>query len=335
MQSVTRSRTRARPAGTRRTDRGERRVDLAWAVSGIAALVVAAGAVTTVASHRYDTDVYTADLSDAGALRVGDQVRLAGIVVGSVKSLVLADDHVVMRFAVERGVFLGAQTTLDIRMSSIVGGHYVALSPAGAQPLGAAAIPADHVTLPYSLPDAFADAITPLRQVDGATLRANFTALDTALDQSPDSVRRVLDATDSIVSILQQQNAEISRSLSFTDEYLAALAQNKSVVGRLIAKFRLLETIIENNGDAVGTAMHNLGLAASQLAPVARAWNTDAAPIADTLKQAIDDLGQLAAHLGTLLDSTRTVEDRLTTLIGPDPADGAVAPCLPTPGKAC
>jgi phospholipid/cholesterol/gamma-HCH transport system substrate-binding protein len=249
-----------------------------------------------------------------------------------------------MRFTLDRTVFLGAQTTLDVRMLTIVGGHYVAVLPVGATPLGDTPIPADRVTLPYSLPQAFGDAIVPVRDIDGATLRANFGALSSAIDGSPDSFRRILDATDSVVDILGRQNAEVSRTLQFTDEYLTALARNKSVLGRLVDKFRLLETTIEDNKLTVGTSMNNLAQVASQLAPLARAWNTTMKPIDQSLRESIDGLGQLGKKLGTLLDSVRDLGNRLQGLITPagtvavdrsSATISAPALCIPVPGRKC
>jgi phospholipid/cholesterol/gamma-HCH transport system substrate-binding protein len=326
------------------TESAQRRTDLRWGIIGIVALLVFAATAGVLSTVHFGKRTYTAELTDAGALRVGDEVRLAGITVGAVKSLELEPDHIAMTFTVDRKVFIGAQTTLDVRMLTIVCGHYVAVRPAGTSPLGNTPIPTDHVILPYSLPQAFQDAIVPVREIDGATLRANFGALTTAIDGSPESFRRILDATDSIVDILGRQNSEVSRTLQFTDEYLAALAQNKLVVGKLIDKFRLLETTIEDNKLTVGDSMQNLALVASQLAPLAREWNTTMKPMSQSLRDAIDGLDGLGAKLGALLESVRDLGNRLQALVTPDgtvaidqSAATITAPalCIPVPGRTC
>ncbi|WP_405166487.1 MlaD family protein [Nocardia sp. NBC_01499] len=125
-----------------------------WGFAGLLGVVVVAAAFGLVYVADGDAATYTAQLSDAGATRVGDEVRVAGMTVGTVKSLSLLADRVEMTLTVDNDVFVGAQSTIDIRMLTIVGGHYVALHPAGTRPLGSAKIPSDHVTLPYNLPGA-------------------------------------------------------------------------------------------------------------------------------------------------------------------------------------
>uniref|UniRef100_UPI0024564788 MlaD family protein n=1 Tax=Nocardia neocaledoniensis TaxID=236511 RepID=UPI0024564788 len=100
--------------------------------------IIGAGIVYVVPLGKH---TYTAELSEAQSVREGDDVRLAGISVGSVTSLELKPDKVLMEFTVDREVFVGDQTSLDIRMLTVVGGHYVALYPAGGRPQGGAPHP--------------------------------------------------------------------------------------------------------------------------------------------------------------------------------------------------
>lgn len=309
----------------------------------LASVLVLAAALVWVDRVDFGARTYTAHMSDAGSIRVGDEVRLAGIGVGTVKSLAARKGEVEMRFTVEGDVFVGAQTTLDVRMLTIVGGHYVALIPGGSAPLGAAVIPADRVVLPYSLPKVFQEAIRPIQQVDGDTLRRNVAALNSSITRSPEAVGSTLTAIESVVDIMNQQNAEISRSLSLADEYLTALNGSKQVLITLISTLRTLETIVENHTLEIHEALIVLARVLDRLVPLGQAWETTLRPMAQPLADAIQQLDRIGEKMRDLLESLHTLESRLSQIASPDglAIDHSTTTyqgpgiCVPVPGRVC
>ncbi|MGY2089142.1 MlaD family protein [Nocardia gipuzkoensis] len=325
------------------TDAARQRGDVRWGVVALASVLVLAAALAWVDRVDFGARTYTARMSDAGSIRVGDEIRLAGIRVGTVKSLMARNGQVEMRFTVEGDVFVGAQTTLDVRMLTILGGHYVALTPGGGAPLGAAVIPADRVALPYSLPKVFQEAIRPVKEVDGGTLRRNVAALNSSISQSPEAVGSTLTAMESVVDIMNQQNAEISRSLSLADEYLTALNGSKQVLITLIGTLRTLETIVENHGLEIHEALTVLARVLDRLAPLGQAWQTTLKPMALPLADAVQQLDRIGEKMRDLLDSLRTLESRLTQIASPDglaidhstTTYQSAGICVPVPGRVC
>lgn len=321
----------------------QRRTDLRWGIAGIAAVVVLAATFAVVYTVQRGVHTYTAELTDASALRVGDEVRVAGLTVGKVTELSLRPDRVRLRFTIDNDVFLGAQTTLGVRMLTIVGGHYLAVTPAGDQPLGATVIPADRVVLPYSLPQVFQDAVRPIREIDGDVLRRNLAALQSSITNSPDGFRRMLDAVGSIVGILDTQNSDVSRTLALAGQYSTALADNKAVVGRLLHSIGLLEVLVENNKLTVGEQLRNLADVLSDVTPLATAWNTTLQPLAQQLSSSLPALDQLGTELGALLDAVRGFGQRLQPLVTADgitiDSSGQIlepdAVCVPVAGRSC
>ena len=341
---MTKPTKRSRKGGPARDDATRIRRDIRWGTIGLVALVVIATGVAVASTLQTGVNTYTAYLTDSAALRAGDDVRVAGVPSGTVKSLDLESDRVRMQFTVDRKVFVGDQTTLSVRMLTIVGGHYLAVLPAGTEALGSTPIPADRVVLPYSLPRLFQDAVQPVEELDGDVLRQNFGALTQAIEGSPDGFRRMTTAVDTIVGILDRQNAQVSQALAFSDEYLSALAANKAVVGKFIDRIRILETLVENNKLMVAESLANLAQVLSQVAPLARAWNTTLKDPAQPLSDSITKLDELAGKLGALLDSLKVFGTRLDTLVAADgtltidrSGQSITAPplCIPVPGRTC
>ncbi|WP_330179656.1 MlaD family protein [Nocardia sp. NBC_01503] len=306
----------------RRTDRREPRDDIRWGLAGLAAvvlLVIAIGAVYVTGTTPEHT--YRADLAQAGSIRTGDDVRVAGIPVGKVKSLTLLADRVRMEFTVDAETFVGDQSTLDVRMLTVVGGYYLSLSPAGTQALGDTVIPQQRVTLPYSLTRAFQDAVEPVAKIDGDMLRQDMAAVSQSISGSPDSVHAALNAAGTLVGILDKQNADISRTMSMTDEYLSALNANSDVLARLLNTFGTLEELIRHNKLVVSQALRDLAAVATDFTPLGRAWDAGLKDRARSLTDANPILTELGDRLGTLLDSLRGLEQKLLPLL---PAGGGV-----------
>ncbi|WP_084534531.1 MlaD family protein [Nocardia yamanashiensis] len=324
-------------------DAARARADRRWGLAGLAGVVVLAAGFGVVYASDFDVRTQTAYLTDAGSVRVGDPVRIAGVTVGEVKSLAAQGNRVEMRFTVAEDVFLGAQTTLAVRMLTIVGGHYLAVVPAGTEPLGGNPIPADRVVLPYSLPKVFQEAIRPVSEIDGTVLRQNVAALESAVSENPHAIGTTLTAVGTIVDIMNRQNADISRSLQLADEYVDALNGGKQVLITLIQSFRILETLVENHTFEVNQAMTVLARTLDRAAPLAQAWDTTLRPMAVPLADSLPKLDEIGTKLQALLDSLRGIGAQLQPLIS---AQGlsldqsattitGAAICVPVPGRVC
>nr|WP_232541492.1 MlaD family protein [Nocardia bovistercoris] len=297
---------------------------------------------------------YTADLTEAQSVRVGDDVRLAGISVGRVEGLDLHPDKVRMRFSVRDDVFLGAQTSLDIRMLTVVGGHYVAIVPAGAEPLGDRAIPADRVRLPYSLMQTFQDAERPVREIDGDTVRRNLAALATSLEQSPDGLRQILNGVEQFVDVLDRQRSDVSKAIAFADEYLNSIDAARGALRKLVDKVNLLENLLIDHRAELREAVSALRRVVNRVAALQPAWEGTLEPMARQLSAAAAELLALGDRLEPLLGQVRELGTTLRAMMlpdgtvevdhsgatvdappGADPLAMSAPVCVPVPGRGC
>ncbi|AHH19564.1 Mce family protein MceC [Nocardia nova SH22a] len=325
------------------TGRDERGTQIRWGIAGIVVVIVlvaAVGVINVIGTSPERT--YSADIAEAGSIRTGDDVRVAGVPVGKVKSLELLPDRVRMTFTVRDGVAVGDQTTLAVRMLTLVGGYYLAVQPAGSTPLGHKVIPAQRVILPYNLTQAFQDAVDPVRRTDADVIRQDVAALSASIDKSPDAVRNAVRALGDIVAIMDKQNADVSQTLSLADEYLTALNRNSDTVATLMRTFGTLENIVADNREQLSWALHGLARLVQELVPIGRIWDDSLRERAKPLVDGIPKLQELGDRMGTLLDSLRTFEQRLTPLVQPgggltvdQSAATAADVCVPVPGGGC
>ncbi len=319
------------------------RRELRWGLGGALAVVTLLAAGTVLYVAPVGRAEYTAELTESGAIRPGDDVRIAGIPVGSVTSLVLRDDRVRMTFTVDDAVRLGDKTTLAVRMLTVAGGHYLAVSPAGTEPLGSTPIPADRVRLPYSLGQAFQDAARPIAQVDGDTVRKNFAALQQSLDRSPDGLRQLGTSIDAVVDILDRQNQDVSQALSIAGEYLTSINATSQLYGRLNAELSLVETLLLDKKSEIAVSIQLLDNVFSRIAALEPAYANTLKPMAAELARALPELRSLGDRFDGLIGSLRDTIARLGELSGPDglAIDHSTAAvrtggvCVPVPGRTC
>ncbi len=286
---------------------------------------------------------YTADLTEAQSIKVGDQVRVAGIPAGTVTDLVLHRDRVTMTFRVDDDIALGDQTSLEIRMLTAVGGHYLAVFPAGERPLGDKTIPADRVKLPYSLVRTLQDAAQPLAAVDGNTLRETVIAAGESIERNPDALRKIGVAMESFVDILHTQNADISRALTVADEYLTTVDTSKSLLGTFVRKLGQLETKGLAKRAEILETLAVVSELLARLAAIEPASRTVLEPLGDKLMEAIPELERLGTRLDEVNRGLHETIARLQATIGPagitvDESGTTItdtAVCVPIPGRGC
>ncbi|MEV6279507.1 MlaD family protein [Nocardia sp. NPDC051832] len=282
---------------------------------------------------------YTAELAEAQSIREGAQVRVAGITVGSVAELELLPDRVRMRFTVDREVFLGAETSLEIRMLTAVGGHYLAVFPAGAEPLGKKTIPPDRVRLPYSLVQTLQDAAAPISEVDGETLRNNLAALQESIQHSPDALRQMGTATQSFVTILQRQNQDVSRALTVMDEYLGAIDVNKSLLGTFVRELGILMIIGLNKRSEIEVSLTITAQLLSRIAALEPSYQDILKPMTSKLRELLPQLAHLSQQLDVALPAWRELRERLVAATTSEEGlvidHSMVNVCVPVPGRGC
>ncbi|WP_084529433.1 MlaD family protein [Nocardia crassostreae] len=332
-----------RAAHVDRHEAAASRRQLRLGLLGVASAVVVLAAVGIVYALPIGKDTFTAELSEAQSIKAGDQVRVSGVTVGSVTSLELGEDRVRMTFTVDHDVFLGDQISMEIRMLTVVGGHYLALFPAGDKPLGDKTIPAERVRLPYSLIRTMQAAAAPVAQVDADVLRRNIAALQQSLSENPDALRRIGTAMETWVGTLNRQNSEISQALTVMDEYLTTINENKSLLGTFVRQVGLLETEGLNKKAEITAAMEIAGELLSRIAAIEPSYRTVLEPLAVKIQEAVPPMEELGRRLDAALNAMGDIRDRLQHAIGPDgPAVDHSATtltgtdvCVPVPGRGC
>ncbi|MBM7508857.1 phospholipid/cholesterol/gamma-HCH transport system substrate-binding protein [Nocardioides salarius] len=193
-------------------------------------------------------DTYYAEFSEAGGLQPDDEVRIAGVRVGQVKSIELADGVVRVAFQVKTDSGFGPDSRADIKVKTLLGSMYVSVDPAGSGQLEeGATIPVERTSSPFDVVEAFEGLADTAGEIDTDQLARSLTTLADLTRNTPEEFRAALDGVSRLSTNIAAKNEEIgslltnlervSTVLDDRDDDLVDLMQDADVLfGALVAR---------------------------------------------------------------------------------------------------
>jgi len=127
---------------------------------------------------------YHALFADAAGLKAGDDVRIAGVKVGKVSSVDLDGAAVRVGLKISTSATIGVDTRADIKIKTLLGQKYVALTPVGAGSLKGD-IPIARTTTPLDVTAAFIGLGEREGAIDTHQLAQAFDTLAAAFKDTP------------------------------------------------------------------------------------------------------------------------------------------------------
>lgn len=166
---------------------------------------------------------HTAAFKEAAGLKADEEVRIAGVKVGKVTDLELDGDHVKVTFRVDDGVRLGDRTEAGIKIKTVLGAHYLALTPRGKGELGRH-IPIERTHVPFEVVPAISELSRRVGAINVEQVARAFDVLSETFKNSPDEVRASLEGL-----------RRLSNTVASRDEQLHELAGKAKDVSKLLA----------------------------------------------------------------------------------------------------
>lgn len=233
-----------------------------------------------------------------GGLQPGDDVQLAGVRVGTVKSVTpdFAHGNVVITWKVNDGIDLGPQTHADIEAANLLGGQYVKLSGPVAPPYlhslpaGRRQIPLDRTSIPYTLNQALnsstnlatkldtqsvnqilkeAAGLTPPSQTQLSTMLSELNTLTSTLNQRAPQVEAIIANSKRLTATLAAKDKELGDLLTYGQNLLNVLQQRRddlsSALGNGSKVVTTLDQLIARHQSEINTILNDLHLTVQNL----------------------------------------------------------------------
>lgn len=249
---------------------------------------------------------YAADFTDASGLKSGDDVRIAGVKVGTVDSVSLTHGHVRVDFKA-KNAWIGDRSTAAIKIKTLLGQEYVDIDPqGGAQLPGGSTIPTTRTTTPIDVQAALNGLSTTVGSINTTQLAASFNALSGAFKDTPRSVHEALNGLTSLSTTIASRDSQIRNLAANTDELSGTLAANNRHFGKLIRSGALLLGELQARSSAITRLLRGTRRLATQLSGLA-------ADNQNTLRPALSQLSRVT----TVLNANHANLHEALRLIGP------------------
>ena len=252
-------------------------------------------------------ETYYARFSDAGGLKVDDEVRIAGVRSGTVTSIRLDDGAVKVGFTLDTDPAFGADTTASIRIKTLLGAMYLSLEPSGTGQLAeGTTIPLERTTSPYDAVEAFSGLAETSEDIDTEQLAESLTTLADLTHDTPEEFRTALDGVSALSSSIAARDDRIRSLLRNLERVSSVLADRDQDVVGLMRDSDVLFRALVGRRQAIHRLLTSTSRLSRDLTALVRSTRDDLAP-------ALADLEGVVA----VLDKNEDNIDRALRLYAP------------------
>jgi phospholipid/cholesterol/gamma-HCH transport system substrate-binding protein len=288
-------------------------------VVGITAVVIMAAGVLAILllNRSFYSSGYTVDaqFTNAAGISNGTSVMVAGVNVGSVKSVKVNGNTVDAQLSVNNGVQLPHITRAAVEVETLLGVVDVTLVPVSGwnDPLKAGATITDtsvptefyqlqntaHSLLSKTNAQALNNLVTSLanitqdKQQQVAQIISGLGALTSTVDQRSGQVSQLIDSANSLSSTLASRDQQLLSVVNNLDTVSTGLASNNQALSDLI-----------NNVDSMASQTNSL---VSQDSPALNSLLSSLHADLSVVSQHQDDLAQGVSYLGSALKGFQSI----------------------------
>ncbi|MFC9659462.1 MlaD family protein [Nocardia sp. NPDC127606] len=272
--------------------------------AGVTVLVLVLGSGVLSRVHLGE-DTLHAEFTQSAGLRTGNSVDVAGIEVGTVTSVRLERDRVLVTMSVRPDLNVGHDAKAAIKMSTILGKMHVELDPGtdGEPPGGR--IPLTATTVPYNLAKVVNDpkyrnSFEHLERLDPNALRASLDAVSTQLGDSPQLTAQALDSVGALAGVIASRREEVDRLLAGMDQVSGLISDNQNSVLVLLTRGEAIGDAVVKRRDLIRELLDNIAAASKILQDMGIDDGGRLGPLIQSLNTMSQGLEKNREHLDAL-----------------------------------
>ncbi|MEV0248092.1 MCE family protein [Nocardia sp. NPDC050712] len=254
---------------------------------------------------------YQAVFTEAGGLRVGDDVVVSGVEVGRIAKVSLRDGDAWVVFTLDAGVRLGDLSSAHIKTGSLLGKRVLTVISEGEGTLRSSdVIPVSRTSSPYSLTDAVGDLTTNVSDIDTEALNDALAMLSSTLDRVAPQLGPAFDGLSALSRSINERDASLRDLLGATAEVSGILAERGDQLNALLLNGNSLLGVLTERRQAIVDLLANTAVVAQQLSGLVADTEAELGPTLDRLNSVVAMLERnrdtIAAALPGLVKVTLT-----------------------------
>jgi virulence factor Mce-like protein len=231
------------------------------------AVALVGGIVFVVAQTLFRPTAITAYFTTATAIYPGDEVRIAGVKVGTIESIQPVGTQAKMVLHVDHGIRVPADAKAIIVAQNLVSARYVQLTPAyesgpamddGAQiPIESTAVPVEWNEVKEQL-TRLATELGPQNGMSTGSVGRFIDSAANALDGNGDKLRQTVAQLSGVGRILAEGSGNIVDTISNLQTFVTALRDSNEQIVQFQDRFATLTSVVNDSRSDLDAALTNL-----------------------------------------------------------------------------
>ena len=240
----------------------------------LVALVAAAAGVIARQAY-FGPHTVTAYFSSATGLYPGDDVRIAGVKVGTIRSIDPQPDQAVITMAVDHDVRVPADAKAVIVAQNLVAARYVALAPlyrAGQPRLGdGGVIPQQRTAVPIEWDDVkaqlskLATKLGPDSTLSSSAAARFIESTANAMAGNGDKLRQTFAQLSQLARILSDGSADVVATIKNLQTFVTALHDSSDQLVVFQDRLATFSTVLDDSRSDLDAAMSQLAVAVGEV----------------------------------------------------------------------
>jgi virulence factor Mce-like protein len=284
-------------------------------LAAVAAIVlvglIVAGTALIVRNVFFGQKTITAYFTTATAIYPGDQVRVSGVKVGTIKAIQPAGKQAKMTLKVDHGVPIPADAKAVIVTQNLVAARYVQLTPAyrtsGPVMADGAVIPVERTAVPIEWDEVktqlmrLATDLGPNSKVSTPSIARFVDSAANALQGNGDKLRQTLAQLSGVGRILANGSGNIVDIIKNLQTFGAALRDSNVQIVQFNDRLATLTSVVNDSRSDLDAALTDLSTAVGEVQRF----------IAETRDQTSEQIARLGDALQPIVDQHMALENIL------------------------
>lgn len=287
------------------------RTPLTRVAAALLVVLALAGGVLLVRQTVFRPTTITAYFTSATAIYPGDEVRVAGVKVGTITSIEPAGSQARLTLAIDHGVPIRADAKAIIMAQNLVAARYVQLAPAyedaGPTMADGAQIGVERTAVPVEwdqVKDQLMRLATDLGPVSGSSATSLSRFIDSAanaMDGNGEKLHQAISQLSGIGRILAHGSGNVVDIIKNLQTFVTALRDSNTQIVEFQSRLASVTSVVDGARSDLDAALTNL---ASAVGEVRRF-------VAGTRDQTVEQLQRLTNVTQNLVDNKLKLENVL------------------------
>jgi phospholipid/cholesterol/gamma-HCH transport system substrate-binding protein len=236
-------------------------------LAAVLAVSLIGGVAVVIQRTFFRPTAITAYFTTATAIYPGDEVRIAGVKVGTIESIRPVGTQATMTLHVDRGIRVPADAKAVIVAQNLVSARYVQLTPAyesGPAMGDGAVIPVERTAVPVEWNEVkeqlmrLATELGPQGGVSTGSVGRFIDSAATALDGNGDKLRQTLAQLSGVGRILADGSGDIVNTITNLQTFVTALRDSNEQIVQFQDRFATLTSVVDDSRSDLDAALRNL-----------------------------------------------------------------------------